>query len=74
MGTFLDKLKGMRENDNVLARYKAKQFSKIIAETGPIKDCDVDLYFALTEKVIVYGDSRLIVVLLEGTEVECTVE
>ena len=29
---FLDRWKGMRESDNSLQRYKAKQFAKIIAE------------------------------------------
>ena len=71
---FLDKWKGMRESDNLLQRYKAKQFSKIITETGKINEFDVDLYFALTEKVVVHNNGRLIVSLLDGTEVECTVE
>ena len=71
---FIDKWKRMRENDNVLARYKAKQFAKIITERGRIKEFDVELYFALTEKVVVHGEGRLMVVLLDGTEVECTVE
>ena len=71
---FIDKWKRMRENDNVLARYKAKQFAKIITERGRIKEFDVDLYFALAEKVVVHGEGRLMVVLLDGTEVECTVE
>ena len=71
---FLDKWKGMRESDSSLQRYKAKQFAKIIAERGRIKEFDVELYFALTEKVVVHGEGRLMVVLLDGTEVECTVE
>ena len=71
---FLDKWKEMRESDNLLQRYKAEQFEKIITEGGRIKEFDVDLYFALTEKVVVHGEGRLMVVLLDGTEVECTVE
>ena len=71
---FLDKWKGMRESDNSLQRYKAKQFAKIIAERGRIKEFDVELYFAMTEKVVVHGEGRLMVVLLDGTEVECTIE
>ena len=31
---------------------------------------DVDLYFMLVEKIIVYEGSRLVVTLLDGTEVE----
>ena len=66
--------KGMRESDSSLQRYKAKQFAKIIADRGRIKEGDVELDFALTEKVVVHGEGRLMVVLLDGTEVECTVE
>jgi len=71
---FLDKWKGMRESDSSLQRYKAKQFAKIIAETGRISGFDIEIYFALTEKVVVHGEGRLMVVLLDGTEVECTIE
>ena len=71
---FLDKWKGMRESDSSLQRYKAKQFAKIIADRGRIKEFDVELYFALTEKVVVHGEGRLMVVLLDGTEIECQIE
>ena len=73
-GYFLDKWKGLRESNSSLQRYKAKQFAKIIAERGQIQEFDVDLYFALTEKVVVHEDGSLTVNLLDGTEVECTVE
>ena len=71
---FLDKWKEMRESDNLLQRFKAEQFAKIITEGGRIKEFDVDLYFALVEKVVVHGEGRLMVVLLDGTEAECLIE
>jgi len=71
---FLGKWKGLRESDNPLRRYKAKQFSKIITETGRIKEFDIVLYCVLVEKVIVYDSGRLKVCLLDGTEVECVME
>ena len=71
---FFDKWQRMRESDSSLQRYKAKQFAKIIVEKGRIKEFDVDLYFALVEKIVVFDDSRLMVVLLDETEVECIVE
>ena len=64
----------MRESDSSLQRYKAKQFSKIITETGQINVFDVDLYFALTEKVVVHDGGRLVMILLDGTEIECIIE
>ncbi|BBB93365.1 hypothetical protein MAMMFC1_04077 [Methylomusa anaerophila] len=71
---FLGKWQKLRESDNPLRRYKAKQFSKIITEAEPINEFDTDLYFALMEKVVAYDDDRLMVGLLDGTEVECIIE
>jgi site-specific DNA recombinase len=71
---FLDKWKEMWESDSSLQRYKTKQFAKSIAERGRIKEFDVELYFALVEKVVVHGEGRLMVVMLDGTEVECATE
>ena len=48
--TFFDKWQRMRESDSSLQRYKAKQFAKIIADRGRIKEFDVDLYFGLIVK------------------------
>jgi len=71
---FFDKWKRLQESDNPLRRYKAKQFLRIITETGLISEFNIDLYFALTEKVVVYDDGRFMVGLLDGTEVECLIE
>ena len=58
----------------MLVRYKAKQFIGLITKTEIIDEFDVDLYFALVEKITVYNGGRLIVSLLDGTEVECLIE
>ena len=68
---FIEKWQGMLESDNALVRYKAKQFIEIMTGARPIKEFDVDLYFALTEKIVIYGGGRLIISLLDGTNVEC---
>lgn len=56
---------------NALVRYKAKQFVRIITEYKPIDEFDIDLYFALVEKVTVYDGGRLVVSLLDGTDIDC---
>lgn len=56
---------------NELVRYKAKQFIEILAGAEAVSEFDVDLYFALVEKIIVYDGGRLVVSLLDGTDVEC---
>lgn len=62
------------ESENALVRYKARQFTEIITGARTITEFDVDLYFAITEKIVVDGGGRLVVVLLDGTEVECEME
>ncbi|MHC1762545.1 MAG: recombinase [Negativicutes bacterium] len=60
-------------SNNALVRYKAKQFIGIIANAEMINEFDEGLYFALVETVTVFNRSRLIVSLLDGTEVECEI-
>ena len=58
---------------NALERYKAKQFIGIIADAAVITDFDIELYYALVEKMTVFDGGRVIVVLLDGTEIECEI-
>ena len=59
---------------NTLQRYKAGMFIQTIQDIMPITEFNVDLYFALVEKMTVYDGKRIIVGLLDGTEVECKIE
>ena len=68
---FIGKWQDRLESNNVLVRYKAKQFIEIIKMAEPIQDFDIDLYFALVGKITVYDGGRLIISLLDGTDVEC---
>ena len=49
-------------------------FIQTIQDIMPITEFNVDLYFALVEKMTVYDGKRIIVGLLDGTEVECKIE
>jgi len=72
-GYFMGKWQERLGSGNVLVRYKAKQFIGILATAEPIREFDEDLYFSLVEKMTVYdGGSRLVVSLLDGTEIECS--
>jgi len=62
---------GTLGDDDLLKRYKARQFIGIITETEVIAEFNIGLYFALVEKMTVYDGGRLIVSLLDGTAVEC---
>lgn len=71
---FMDKWKEGLRNDNVLVRYKSKQFIKIIEKSEPIKEFDVNLFLKLIEKLTVFEGEKIIVSLLDETEVEVEIE
>ena len=71
---FLEKWQSRLASNNVLVQYKARQFIRILTEAMVIKEFDVNLYFALTEKITVYENGRLMVSLLDGTDIECEIE
>ena len=73
-GYFLEKWQKSLGSNNVLVQYKARQFIRILTEAMVIKEFDVNLYFALTEKITVYENGRLMVSLLDGTDIECEIE
>ena len=70
---FAGKWQELMENENALVRYKSKQFVGIIADAAVITDFDIEMYFALVEKMTVFDGGRIIVVLLDGTEIECEI-
>lgn len=71
---FMEKWKMHLKSDNLLLRYKAKQFIKIINNAEPIESFDMDLYFRIVEKMAVFEGRKIIVTLLVGTEIECVIE
>lgn len=46
---FMEKWKEHLKNDNLLQRYKAKQFMRIIENAEPIEEFDMDLFFRSIE-------------------------
>jgi len=70
---FMRKWQERLEDDNLLQRYKARQFIEIITDAEVMVEFDVGLYFALMEKMTVFYGGRVIVGLLDGMELECMV-
>ena len=68
---FIGKWQERLEKGDALVRYKAKQFPGIMAEAKEIDEFDEGLYFSLVEKMTVFDGGRMVVSLLDGTEVEC---
>lgn len=71
---FMGKWRERLVSDNVLVRYKARQFMGIIADSGVISEFDLELYFAMVEKMTVCDGGRVIASLLDGTDVECFID
>ena len=71
---FVQKWRDRLASKNVLHQYKAQQFIEIISTAEPLKNFDLKLYFAFVEKLTVFTGEKLVVTLLDGTDVECEFE
>jgi DNA invertase Pin-like site-specific DNA recombinase len=71
---FMEKWKEHLKSDNLLQRYKAKQFMRIIENAEAIEEFDMDLFFRIIEKMTVFEGEKIIVTLLDGTEIEVVIE
>jgi site-specific DNA recombinase len=71
---FMEKCKHNLKSDNLLQRYKAQQYMRIIENAEPIEEFDMDIYFKIIEKIIIFEGNKIIVTLLDGIEIECQIE
>lgn len=51
-----------------------KQFIKIIEKAEQIKEFDANLFLSIIEKMAVFERKKIIVSLLDGTEIEIVIE
>lgn len=51
-----------------------KAFIKILEKTELIENFVMDLFFRIVEKMAVFDGEKIIISLLDGTEVECEIE
>ncbi|WP_242834216.1 zinc ribbon domain-containing protein [Clostridium pasteurianum] len=73
-GYFIEKWKKGLKSENILARYKFRQFIGSLKNAEPIQSFDMDLFFSIIEKITVYEGQRIIVTLLDTMEIECEIE
>ena len=71
---FMEKWKEEFQSESVLQRYKAGEFIKIIKDAEPIKEFDMPLFFRIIEKMTVFEGKKIIVTLLDGTEIEVVIK
>lgn len=68
---FIEKLKA--EDGDELREYRAREFIGIIEDGAEIEEFDIDLFYRMIERMVVF-ENRVMVGLLDGTEVECISE
>ena len=71
---FMGKWQEVLLGETALTRYKAKQFIRILTNAGAISEFDMDLYYKFVGKMIVYQGNKIIISLLDGTEIEVVIE
>ncbi|QNU66541.1 recombinase family protein [Ruminiclostridium herbifermentans] len=71
---FMKKWKEHLQSDNPLQKYRAKQFINIIKDAESLEKFDIELYFSIIEKLTVFEEEKIIVTLLDGTEIECEID
>lgn len=70
---FMEKWKQQLESEDLLKRYRAREFINILEDATSIEVFDIDLYFKMNEKLTVFEGERIVVSLLDGTEIECRI-
>ena len=65
---FMDKWRNLLSSYDILKA--TKRFLQIFLNAKPIDQFDVDVYFKMVEKITVYDAGRLVVSMLDGSEVE----
>ncbi|SHE89998.1 recombinase family protein [Caloramator proteoclasticus] len=71
---FIEKWNEELISENVLVRYRAKQFIEILKDAEKAEAFDIDMYFRIIEKMTVFDGEKIIVSLLDGTEIEVVIE
>lgn len=71
---FLEKWEKTKSSDNILYKFRAKQFIKIVSRENKLEEFNIDLYFRMIEKFTVMDATKIIVTLLDGTGIECEIE
>ena len=71
-GDFIETWKA--EDGDELSRYRARELIRVIRDGERIEGFDIDLYFKMMGKMTIFADEKIIVKLLDGTEVECLID
>ena len=71
---FLEKWQQELEQGDELKRYRLRDFIDILEETDRVDTFEENLFFRLIENLMIQNKKKIIIKLLEGTEIACEVE
>ena len=69
--SFLEQWKQQMQGEDLLARYRAEKFVEYTKDAEPLKEMDTDFMLKTLDHIKVYEDGALLVVFLDGSEIEC---
>lgn len=62
------------QGDDLLARYRAKDFLELTEKAQSIEETDMDFMLRVLDHIRVYEEGTLVVAFLDGTEIEYRAE
>lgn len=68
---FLRKWKKQEQSENLLEVYRAKDFQGLVTETIAEEKMKLDIMLKILDCIKAYSNGILVVVFMEGTEIEC---
>ena len=68
---FMDQWKEQIQGEDLLAGYRAEKFIEYTDGAEPLMEMDTDFMLKTLDHIKVFEDGTLLVVFLDGTEIEC---
>ena len=68
---FMEQWMEQLQSENLLEGYRAEKFIEYTDGAEPLTDMDTDFMLKTLDHIKVFGDGTLLVVFLDGTEIEC---
>lgn len=72
--SFLEQWKQQIQGENLLAGYQAEKFVEYTKDAEPLKKMNTDFMLKTLDHIKVFEDGTLLVVFLDGSEIECRSE
>lgn len=72
--SFLEQWKRQMQGEDLLAGYRVEKFVEYTEDVKPLKEMDTDFMLKTLDHIKVFEDGTLLVIFLDGSEIECRSE